>query len=178
MKKNSKEELNLEALSAVWQQESARVEEIVTEHTVTHAQLNRHARRLSPHRRQLMITQGYALLGAAALVWLIAIYDKYVVDELDLVAHIVVAIPLLFVLVDSQLAAASLFRLRIPKRPIGAASRHISCLTAAVAIMAVFIVVVTPAYEGRTMSACGMHQRAMAINTVNQMLENLSNTAL
>lgn len=178
MKMNSNEEFNLDALAALWQQESDRVDKIVREHPVSHAPFHRHARRLSQHRRLLMLSLAFALAGVAALVWLIVLYDRYVVDAMDLVAHIFIAIPLLFVIVGSLLTASFLFWRRIPATPMGVENLHIPRLVAAVAIVAVFLVVATPAYDGRAMSERGIQQRNMTMNMTTQILDNFSTAAI
>lgn len=168
---NPEEKPTLDDLLAGWQREDRRLGALAAAHPVEEAPVNARAHR---HPCRWQLAEGWLRIALCLLVllWLVATADRYVVDTLDLVAHLLVGALLLSV-VAVTLRTALLMRLRRLVSPHATAY----CRPAAAVVMAAMLLVaVTPAYAGRTMAGVDRSDRAATIATLDQMLAEATQT--
>ena len=120
-----------------------------------------------PSARRRTMAEALCLMAVslAALVCLVLIYDDYVVDFYDLVSHLLVG--LVFVGIVAYAFRASV---RVGSRQ--SSSPVVTRIEAITAVAALCIVLATPAYDGRTMSAYdGDRSQVIAgiTNTIHQL---------
>ena len=140
MKTNSENDI-LDLLGSAWQRQGRRLDQAAGSHPVTVDAL-RKPRPL--RRREVAGTVVTVALCLAGLVVLSLTYGSYVVDLPDSVAHLIVAAILIAV------AIRSLMSLRRMARPVEPLQPGTGLVTA---LLALLLVVATPAYAGRTMQS-------------------------
>jgi hypothetical protein len=187
-----------------WQQYSSRIDQIVSNHPITVNQINHRAWRPSWHRRLLLSSSLRALVCLIAMVFLSFLFGSYVADIFDLIPLLLIGGMLLFVFVSSLRLVILLLRHPIATTPVTEMSRFVekelpylmqpvpstlrrkkwttslftpqfSRAVALASVVAIFLIVYTPAYDGRLMSAGNLSHRTMAIAKTNQVVDNLSN---
>ena len=187
-----------------WQQYSSRIVQIVSNHPITVNQINHRAWRPSWHRRLLLSSSLRALVCLIAMVFLSFLFGSYVADIFDLIPLLLIGGMLLFVFVSSLRLVILLLRHPIATTPVTEMSRFVekelpylmqpapstlrrkkwttslftpqfSRAVALASVVAIFLIVCTPAYDGRLMSAGNLSHRTMAIAKTNQVVDNLSN---
>ena len=119
----------------------------------------------SAMRRQTATAVAVAALCLLALVWLLCLPADYVADRLDLVPHAVAGLMLLYAFAYSLLTALHAVK--------PSASRQLAArFVAAIAVAAIVIITLTPAYNGRTLSAGA--DRMAALQTTYSILANVA----
>lgn len=160
---NPNEKNSFDDLFDAWQRESRRVDSLAAEHPVAAPPVGPRVRR---HPRWWTMAGGWLRIAVCllALVWLVAAAHRYVVDTLDLVAHLIVAFLLLYALVSILHSSLLMLRHRLA---VATLPLHHFALTLAIA--ATFIVVATPAYAGRAMALPQGASRTATLDAVQQM---------
>ncbi|MBR1765469.1 MAG: hypothetical protein IJ745_00340 [Bacteroidales bacterium] len=201
---DNKDNYSLDDLFDAWQLQSDRIDHLVKENPVTVDMINRHSWRLSSHRRMLLTSATRLVVCIASLVWLICLFNRYVVDTLDLIPYIIIGCILIYDVVSSLRMVVLLLRhsvattppsemLRMAKREIGLAmptrpslpkvqfsifNVQYSRVATLAAIVAILLVAATPAYDGRSMSVRGMDDRAKLLASSNHIIENIVNASV
>lgn len=197
--RNNDDDDVLRELVEAWARESERIDRVAKEHPIAAVVPPRGLRSWTRHRRLMAVSVGCVALCAAALVWLVHIYDSSVEDVLDLVPHVVVGCTLLYGAVCSVRMAVLLRRhdpastppfemLRFVDEellPYGAPrGRHVSPFnfqavkaSALVGVVAIFLVATSTTYEGRSMSASCRIDRTTAMVNTNLIMTSINNMA-
>ena len=194
MKMNSERKYNIDDLIGAWRQQCDRIDRIVEDHPATEAKLSYNVSHISSYRRLLLTAVLRAMACLVALVCMALIFDSYVVDTLDLISHLLVCGILLYAFVGSLRTALLLLRRRMgttpplemlnfverelptaAERQTTSAPRFFDIQTSRVAtivaIIAIVIVVATPAYDGRSMSDHESSRRTMSLASSNDLIE-------
>ena len=180
-------------LAEAWRRQDEAVERILREHP---PRVEIPPRRMSRYQRLMAVSVGCVALCAAALVWLVCMYDSSVEDVLDLVPHVVVGCTLLYGAVCSVRMAVLLRRhdpantppfemLRFVDEellPYGAPrGRHVSPFnfqavkaSALVGVVAIFLVATSTTYEGRSMSVLGSSGHTTLLAMTDYHLSNMN----
>ena len=189
---NNNETNTIDDLFDAWRRQGSRVDKVAREHPVTRRMVGRGARRLSRHRRLLLLSLLRAALCLAALVWLAWLFDRRVADTLDLVPHLFAAALLLYNVAGSLRTALMLGRHPVAATPPAAMLRLVarvipasrgadfpprglqfSRTAAAAAVIAVVLIAATPVYDGRSMSAHSRADRQLALANANMIIDKI-----
>lgn len=171
---NNKTNPSFDDLLDAWQRQSDHIDMVAREHPVTLAELYTNVRCPShpwPHLVQLLFS---VAVGLAGLVVLAGLYRHRVVDVWDLVPHLLVGILLVFVVADGLRRIIGNLRCRLSLAP----SRAFVQTAAGVAVVALFLISATPAYDGRSMKVHQKSDRSLLLASTDGVIEKVINTSL
>jgi len=177
------EPITLDEMAQAWQHQSQQIEQALTSSQLSEGDLHVGAKRHDAYRRQSLSNIIILLLCIAALAWLCASSQRYVVDLLDLIPHLMVAG---IVIWQMALCIGQMRRSRhhrhaaatIPETIQFAddqrSHKHTPPLPLAVATAAIVLIVLTPVYDGRAMSVSNSGERIAVMNKANHLIACLT----
>ena len=205
MKMNHNDKYPLDDLFEALQHQCERIDQYADQHPVSNEVIKRSIGHPSLHRRLLLSSAALAVACSAALVWLVCLFNRYVNDIWDLIPHLVIGSILLYgiasglrmtllllhhrISTTSPLSMLRFVEHKLPQfQPNSSSSHkkrsyisvrypHLDKVAASVAIVAVFLVAATPAYDGRSMSVSNWNLRNATLATANQIISDLHNAS-
>ena len=169
----------LEELMTVWQQHSENIEQIAQHHDLTNIRLAPRPLVFSSRRRSVLSYLTVTLICIAAIAGMVILRRQYVYDTFDLVFFLLLCLALAFTAIQNLYRIYSVRRQYspLPKtyfyKPTSPLRYAIPRATVFSSVVVLFLFIVVPVQNGRSMSLTPLSQRSEAITNVSFVLSHI-----
>ena len=181
MKMNERKEKEdiLEELTTIWQQHSESLEEIARHHDLTKLRLTPRPLVFSSRRRSVFSYLAVTFICVAAIAGIVILRRQYVYDTFDMIFFLLLSLALSFTAIQNIARAYSSLRqssdsTRINYHESVSPLRYsIPRATVFATVVVLFLFIVVPLQNGRSMSLDTESQRSEAITNVSYVLSHI-----
>lgn len=167
----------LEELMAVWQQHGERLEQIAQHHDLSQFSLAPSPKVASANRRSVFVAAAVTLVCIATIVGMVVLRRNLISDIFDLLFFLLLGIALVFTAIQNVLLICTIRRQFSTEayrcRSVSPLRYSIHRAAVLASVVVLFLFIVIPVQNGRTMSHTSLSQRNAAVANVSHVLTQL-----